>query len=314
MGVMEYDRTLATHRGGDGSNGVYLERKLHIFTDRDPIVFAYKESFDHPEDHKLHIHQNYELYYFVDGEADYIVKNGYYTLAPGDLMLIKPGEMHSLVLKKPCYYKRFYLVIPNNIFSHHITSPLAPLLRRTGGASARLMLSGESSQQIHDMLYDIVNFCRTDPTSNGTGELSHTKIYAKMLQLLCALSEKCTSVQIAGEHVNTSALPAPIKDVMPYIENNIARISSVGELADAIHVSAPYLSAVFRKHIGVPLVSYLQARKIALAKQLLEEGRSVTYACYESGFSDCSYFIRIFKRHIGMTPLQYRNSFRNDMK
>lgn len=310
MGVMEYDRTLTTHRGGDGTRDVYLERKLHIFTDRDPLIFAYKETFDHPEDHKLHIHQNYELYYFLEGEADYIVKNGYYTLAPGDLMLIKPGEMHSLVLKKPCFYKRFYMVIPNNIFSHHITNPLSPLLRRTGGASARLMLSPESSEQIKDMLFDIVNVCRAEPAGNG--DLTHTKIYAKMLQLLCTLSEKCTSVQIAGEHINTSALPAPIKTVMPYIENNIARISSVGEIADAIHVSAPYLSAVFRKHIGVPLVSYLQARKIALAKQLLEEGRSVTYACYESGFSDCSYFIRIFKKHIGMTPLQYRNTFRGE--
>jgi AraC-like DNA-binding protein len=214
------------------------------------------------------------------------------------------------VLKKPCYYKRFYMVIPGNIFAHHITSPLAPLLRRTGGSSARLMLSPESSDQIKQMLYDIAAVCRSE--QSGSGELTHTKIYAKMLQLLCMLSEKCTSVQIAGEHINTSALPSPIRDVLPYIENNVARISSVSELADAVHVPAPYLSAVFRKHIGVPLVSYLQARKIALAKQLLEEGRSVTYACYESGFSDCSYFIRIFKRHIGMTPLQYRNSFRED--
>ncbi len=310
MGTMEIDRQLTSHRGGDESHDVYLERKLHIFTDRDPIIFAYKETFDRPEDHRLHIHQNYELYYFVEGEADYIVKNGYYTLAPGDLMLIKPNEMHSLVLKKPCYYKRFYMVIPSSIFAHHITSPLSPLLRRTGGSSARLMLSPESSEQIKKMLYDIAAVCRAEPSGNG--ELTNTKIYAKMLHLLCTLSEKCTSVQIAGEHVNTSALPPPIRDVLPYIENNVARISSVSEMADAIHVSAPYLSAVFRKHIGVPLISYLQARKIALAKQLLEEGRSVTYACYESGFSDCSYFIRIFKRHIGMTPLQYRNSFRGD--
>jgi AraC-like DNA-binding protein len=68
------------------------------------------------------------------------------------------------------------------------------------------------------------------------------------------------------------------------------------------------LSAVFRKHIGVPLVSYLQARKIALAKQLLEEGRSVTYACYESGFSDCSYFIMRFHKKFGMTPYKYQRS------
>ena len=81
-------------------------------------------------------------------------------------------------------------------------------------------------------------------------------------------------------------------------------------LSAAIHLSPSYLSALFRRYMGMPLVAYLQARRVLFAKQLLEEGQSVTFACYESGFSDCSYFIRIFKKHLGMTPLQYRNAFR----
>ena len=298
-----------TGKSGETAN-TSIEQKLHVFADRDPLIFAYKETFDRPEYHKLHIHQNYELYFFVEGEADYIVKDGYYTLTPGDLMLIKPGEMHHAVLRSPCLYKRFYMVIPNHIFSHHIIDPIAPLLRRTGGASARLQLPPESNARIRAMLYDIVDICREEQTGNG--ELAQTRIYAKMLELLCILSESCTSVQVGGEHVNASSLPAPIKTVLPYIESNLTHISSVSEIADAIHISAPYLSAVFHKHIGVPLVSYLQERKIALAKRLLEEGRSVTYACYESGFSDCSYFIRVFKRHVGVTPLQYRSTFRDE--
>ena len=58
--------------------------------------------------------------------------------------------------------------------------------------------------------------------------------------------------------------------------------------------------------MGVPLVTYLQTRKIVLAKQMLEEGRSVTYACYESGFSDCSYFIMRFRKKFDITPERRR--------
>ena len=48
---------------------------------------------------------------------------------------------------------------------------------------------------------------------------------------------------------------------------------------------------------------------MTLAKQLLEEGYSVADTCHELGYTDCSYFIRVFKRHMGMTPLKYRATF-----
>jgi methylphosphotriester-DNA--protein-cysteine methyltransferase len=66
------------------------------------------------------------------------------------------------------------------------------------------------------------------------------------------------------------------------------------------------MSALFSKHIGVTVREYLRIRKVGLAKQLLDGGASVTFACYESGFGDCSYFIKCFKQYTGLTPLQYK--------
>lgn len=288
---------------------ISLERRLRIFKDSDPVTFAYKTSFDDPSMHKLHIHQNYELYFYIEGDADYVVNHAYYQLGRGDVMIISPNETHMLLLKKPCRYTRFYMVFPPNVFVNHITDPLQTLLRRTTGGSAKLTLPPNMWERVYGMMMDIVRICRDDP--NDTDELLHTKIYAMLLQLLCALNEKTTSVQSGGDQLGATHLPAPLRDAMSYINAHLTQNMTVHEVAEAIHVSPTYLSAIFRKHIGIPLVTYLQARRIALAKRLLEEGRSVTYTCYESGFSDCSYFIRIFKRHVGMTPLQYRNSFQN---
>ena len=56
----------------------YLERRLRIFTDSDPITFAYKTSYDVPSIHNLHIHHNYELYFYngdTEGIASYIASN-----------------------------------------------------------------------------------------------------------------------------------------------------------------------------------------------------------------------------------------------
>ena len=286
-----------------------LERRLRIFTDSDPITFAYKTSHDTPAMHNLHIHHNYELYFYIEGDAEYIIDHAYYKLHRGDVMIISPNEAHMLLLKKPCRYTRFYMVFPPNAFVNHITDPLQTLLKRTTGGSAKLTLPPDMWERVYGMMMDIVRICRDDP--NDTDALLHTKIYAMLLQLLCSLSEKSTSVQAVGEQLSTAHLPAPIRDAFSYINEHLTDNLSVAMVAEAIHVSPTYLSAIFRKHIGITLVTYLQVRRIAMAKQLLEEGNPVTYACYESGFSDCSYFIRIFKRHVGMTPLQYRNSFQH---
>ena len=58
--------------------------------------------------------------------------------------------------------------------------------------------------------------------------------------------------------------------------------------------------------MGVPFIKYLRNKKITLAKIHLMKGDSVTTACFESGFSDYSYFIATFHKETGMTPLQYQ--------
>ena len=50
----------------------------------------------------------------------------------------------------------------------------------------------------------------------------------------------------------------------------------------------------------------ITSMKIQYAKTLLQGGKSVTEACYDSGFSDCSYFISTFQKITGVTPGQYK--------
>ena len=80
------------------------------------------------------------------------------------------------------------------------------------------------------------------------------------------------------------------------------------QIAEALGVSPQYLSTYFAKRIGTPLKIFVQAKKIALAKQLLSKGADVTGACFDSGFNDCSYFIRIFKKYVGITPLRFKQT------
>jgi AraC-like DNA-binding protein len=93
---------------------------------------------------------------------------------------------------------------------------------------------------------------------------------------------------------------------LAFVAANTATIQTTAQIAAELGLTPQYLSAYFSQHIGTPLKIYVQAKKIALAKDLLDRGADVTGACFDSGFNDCSYFIRVFKKYVGMTPLRYR--------
>ena len=100
---------------------------------------------------------------------------------------------------------------------------------------------------------------------------------------------------------------APIRKCMDYLDFHFQDPVSLHTVAQILGLSDGYLSTAFRKEVGIPLTEYLNQNRVQYAKTLLEGSelsvQEISSAC---GFSDASYFARIFKRYIGKAPKQYR--------
>lgn len=279
------------------------EIKIRPFKQTPEIRFVHKNSQDNQKSHVLHINDNIEIYVQLSGEINYVVEGAYYSIKPGDIVVIKPHEVHAAVLHKPCQSERFYILFPANAFDGFCYDPLAYFLKQHSKSSRLMTLSGEMWQKTTELLY------RIEALGQHPNERNILLAYCLLIEFLCILQEHSGQFQDELLHDHVSGLPTLIRDAMLEISKNLTQIHSINALAEKLHVSAPYLSTLFKKQTGISLNLYIRTRKIAVARQLLEDGNSVIYACYESGFNDCSYFIRNFKEHTGMTPLQYRNQF-----
>jgi AraC-like DNA-binding protein len=92
-------------------------------------------------------------------------------------------------------------------------------------------------------------------------------------------------------------------------EKNCNEQYSLNSLAEEYHLNAYYLSHLFKKVTGYPIMQYLTKCRLSLARKLLTEtDMSITDIVYNAGFSDSSNFSRLFKREMRLTPLQYRRS------
>ena len=100
---------------------------------------------------------------------------------------------------------------------------------------------------------------------------------------------------------------SPVASAIDYIRRNLDRDISRSEIAEAIFLNPEYLSRLFKKETGVALNEFIVREKIEQAKSMLKgTGIPVSLIALKMGYTNFSYFSQVFKRHTGLSPLEYR--------
>ena len=95
-----------------------------------------------------------------------------------------------------------------------------------------------------------------------------------------------------------------------YLQEHLAEELSLQILADAFHLSAPYISQLFKNEIGVNFLSYLTNIRMERAKKLLvSTDLPIAEISQKAGYPDYRVFTKAFKKAEGVTPSQYRRDF-----
>jgi AraC family transcriptional regulator len=105
-------------------------------------------------------------------------------------------------------------------------------------------------------------------------------------------------------------LPAwSLRRALEMLEADLTQAPSVRELAAAVDLSPTHFCTAFKQSTGCSPHRYLVIRRIARAKELMEDRRlSLTEIALSSGFSSSSQFATTFRRIEGATPTAYRRS------
>ena len=103
-----------------------------------------------------------------------------------------------------------------------------------------------------------------------------------------------------------------IQQIAYYIEKNLQEDLSLATLCEIFHVSKNYLYKGFRDVYKTGINEYVIKSRVNTAKKLLRESKDSVYMiAHRVGINSCTYFSRIFKEHIGMSPNQYRKKTRH---
>lgn len=98
-----------------------------------------------------------------------------------------------------------------------------------------------------------------------------------------------------------------IQKAIHYVKANASKKITLEDIADYLHVNASYFSTTFKKNTGKNFIDYVTELKVEEAKYLLQSSTmKIKEISCKVGYTDYSYFCKIFKKTEGVTPLEFR--------
>lgn len=117
------------------------------------------------------------------------------------------------------------------------------------------------------------------------------------------------SVDIVEEEVEkTTSDNLLINNVLEYLnEHYTSSELTLNIIAENFYINSSYLSSTFKKEINKSITEYILEKRITLAKTLLQD-KDIKIADIPDkiGYKDYYYFSKTFKKHVGISPLKYK--------
>jgi YesN/AraC family two-component response regulator len=249
---------------------------------------------------QYHYHDGFEIYLFLEGDANYYIGQNCYHLKRGSLFNIRPSELHRVECFNLKVYERISINIRTSLlneFSTEQTDLSRCFFDRPFGESNLIILNecqiNELILLVHKLEYLI------DSSIYGYDIMARSYLY-QILVTVNNLFHKQTQIP------TMNIMPPIVNKTMQYIDEHLAEPICMGDLSEHIHHNSTYISRCFKNVTGVPLQQYIIYKRIVLAKKYLANGYSLNDTCRLSGFNDYSNFARTLKKQIGCSPKKYQ--------
>ena len=139
-------------------------------------------------------------------------------------------------------------------------------------------------------------------------ELYHLNDPEAIRKLMTKTIELFIAVVAEAEKDNTLQ---SVYTVAEYIQSHFKEKVTIEDIAATVHLNASYTSHLFRKTFGYTITDYITYIRLENAKTVLADvNANINEAAMESGFSDVSYFSRVFKKIEGLSPREYKNKLK----
>ena len=269
----------------------------YLFRDRIPngrslSTFLKNSGDTHPDHHDYHPH--FELYFRCSPLPQEIVLNGEHMAVDGPaVVLTAPFQIHAMSPQEAIPVFERHVIYFNTALIGRIEGLLSEEFF-TQNSNSLFVLTEKEAYVLENLLQDL--FDEALPEQE------------RALTLALCLCRLDRMVEPTRRH-RFGQIKTYIPQILRHLYDSTARDLSAEAIAARFHVSRAKLNRDFRASVGQSLHAAVIDLRLSRAKALLADSNlSVEEVARSCGFLSEGYFYTFFKRNVGITPLQYRQS------
>ncbi len=254
-----------------------------------------------------HWHNEYEIIYIKKGIGIISLDLEYHEVKAGDIILIVPGQLHSIEQKDEETMEYENIIFGQDILTNKhndfcYTHFFSSLTKRTVPFPS---IFNESSCTFYkDIAWCVDNadeICKTFPQGY---QLALKSYLFQMFFIIFSNIPEDTSPVKRNKSLDKMKL------IIKYVENNYSENITIDDMARLCDFSQSHFMKFFKKNMEVSFIEYLNNYRLTMASRLLISSTSSIIAIsMESGFDNLSYFNRLFKKKYEMTPSEFRRRY-----
>lgn len=244
-----------------------------------------------------HYHDFIKINIFISGNVSYSIEGKTYQLNPYDIVLVNAGEIHRPVIHDTTPYERIIIYISTNFFDDYEKDnyELDYCFSEASLHHTNVLRINEI-QKNH--ILDVVKRLEQSFIKDGFANSLYQKIL--FLEFMIFINQV---VYDQGVHyLETSTSNVKVLEIMKYINEHLSEELNIDVLANRFYLNRSYLMHLFKDNTGYTIGKYITEKRLFMAKTLIQNGSSVTEACFECGFKNYATFFRAFKDKFHISP------------
>lgn len=231
------------------------------------------------------------LQFTVRGEGDYFVNDRLYRIEPNTLWLIPKDAYYYYIPDKDNPYEYFWIY-----FNGESAARFLQLLGISEEAPVRFHVLNPNIEKAFLQLIELSKTQKDEPFS----------LLSAAHALFGELARGCLPQTASLTREPSSA----VEDAVAYIKTHYAQEIYLDDLAKIAKLEKVYFTKKFKAATGLSPIQFLLQFRLSNACKLLKEDISLREVATQCGFQDFTNFLHRFKNFVGMTPTQYKKTFR----
>lgn len=286
------------------------ELKIHGNLEFPVMVYPVTLSQTYLKLIRWHWHPEIEMIYMIEGKVEALVDDQSIILTPGQGIFVNQNVLHAFH-RVEGYDAVFFSVVfhPAMIFGYGSAALsvkyLSPISENPH--MKYILLNDEDPYTVPVIRY--MEQIRDFYTDSQYGyELICKANICMMWNEILKIPRPETSTVIKSKRILNDE--QRIKDAILYIEQHFADPITLDDIAGSIHISKSECCRCFQRVLRQTPFEYLLKYRIFYAAKLIKqqdpEAESISNLAITVGFGNISYFNKVFKRYLHMTPTEYK--------